>query len=140
MWDLQTETILFTVRDPVKGGINSVAFAPDGRSFATASSNHIAEVWDAQTGTPQHQLQGHTDFVTSVAFSPDGSRIATSSADSTLRVWDARKGRELLTLGRNSGFINAVTFSPDGKRLVSTGRSTRVWDADSSRYEPAPPR
>ena len=73
------------------GTVQSATFSPDGRRIVTASSDHTARVWDAQTGHEIVCLKAHTDALSSAAFSPDGRRIVTSSGDKTARVWDVSR-------------------------------------------------
>ena len=56
-----------------------MAFAPDGRTILTGSTDKTARLWDAATGREIRRLQGHGDVVTSVAFAPDGRTILTGS-------------------------------------------------------------
>jgi WD40 repeat protein len=64
-----------------------VAFSPDGRLLATASTDRTARLWDPATGARLRILAGHTDAVTDVAFSPNGRVLATASTDRTARLW-----------------------------------------------------
>jgi WD40 repeat protein len=117
------------------GIANHVAFSPDAKRLATASSDRTARIWDASTGRELRRLDGHTDSVEWAEFSPDGKRLATASDDDTARLWDADSGRLLHTLSGHKTDVNAVQFSPDGARLLTHGDDgeARLWDAVSGR-------
>jgi WD40 repeat protein len=68
------------------GGVNSVAFGPNGRTMAAASSDTVV-LWDVERGRKVEKLKGHTHLVQSVAFSPDGRILASGSWDRTVRLW-----------------------------------------------------
>jgi len=49
-----------------KNGVNSASFSRDGRRIVTASDDHTARLWDAETGRPiDEPLSGHDDHVPS---------------------------------------------------------------------------
>ncbi len=117
------------------GPVNGVAYSPDGKRVATASSDKTAKVWDAANGHLLLTLSGHSAAINGIAFSPDSKQIATASDDGTARLWDAGSGQELKTFQGNSGPMSCVSFSPDGKRLATahTDKTAKVWDAGSGR-------
>ena len=113
--------------------IRSLIFSADGAMLAAgggapAQSGEI-RVWDSQTRTLIHQLEGHSDSVYSLAFSPDGSTLASSSYDRKIKLWDVRSGEELRTLEEHNGPVFSICFLPDGAQLVSaSGDGTvKVW-------------
>ena len=118
-----------------KGPVFGVAFSPDGKRLATASSDHTAKIWDADNGQELLTLRGHEGPVFSVAFSPDGKRLATASNDKTAKIWDAASGKELLAIRAHSSCVRSVAFSPDGKRLATASfdKTAKIWDAVSGK-------
>ena len=108
-----------------------MAFSPDGKHLATASSDKTARVWEAASGAGVETLEGHSSDVSAVAFSPDGKHLATAGGgDSTARVWEAASGACVATLEGHSGYVSVVTFSPDGKHLVTASEDkTAILDA-----------
>lgn len=75
------------LRDTLEGsGEYSVAYSPDGKTLASASSDVSLRLWDVATGKSTATLQGPTYSFQSVAFSPDGKTLATGGYD--IKVWD----------------------------------------------------
>jgi WD40 repeat protein len=113
--------------------VETATFSPDGKRIVTASGDHTARIWDAESGQLLHALQGHIDNVETATFSPDGKRIVTASGDHTARIWHAESGFCLDTLQGHTRNVNTATFSPDGKRIVTASwdSTARIWDAES---------
>jgi WD40 repeat protein len=129
LWDTTPRTLL-----SLQGGHITVAFSPDGGRVATASGRAV-RLWDAVSGEPLADLEGHTRQVAAVAFSPDGRRLATASYDGTARLWDAASREQRAVLREHQGVVAAVAFSPDGRRLATAGEdgTARLWDTTSAR-------
>jgi WD40 repeat protein len=112
--------------------ITGAAYSPDGKIIATAGVDHLAVLWNIETGSETRQFVGHTDALFSVAFSQDGKFLGTASADGTARLWDVATGEELRRfIGHTAGVTN-IAISPDNRFLatVSNDGSVRLWDLD----------
>ena len=125
IWEVSTGAALPQQSRKMAGTIvherwNHLAFSPDGRFLAGASSMKRAIVWDAATSQPIVTLTLPAS-VASVAFSHDGRTLATLSDDRKARLWDLLTGQELVTLDTGAMLPAAVAFSPDGWRLAVAG-------------------
>ncbi|EFJ51825.1 hypothetical protein VOLCADRAFT_87388 [Volvox carteri f. nagariensis] len=114
-----------------QGGLQGVAWAPDGRRLAGA---HGAEVWlwALPAGKMAVTLSGHTGKVLGIAFSPNdgGRRLASCGWDQVIRLWDTRTNQCVATATGHSELVRSLSWSPDGRRLASASsdNTMRIWD------------
>ena len=99
-------------RDAHSHGVSCLAFSPDGRTLASASTENRAELWAIADGELRQTLEGHTQRIRSLAFHPNGITLASGSNDRTVKLWDVADGRLLATLGRHSDWVTSVAFRP----------------------------
>ncbi len=110
----------------------AMAFAPDGKTFASARDDEI-KFWNLASGAELRTLRGHTGRVTSLAFSRDGNRLVSGATDESLRVWNLKQAGEVFKFRGHRGAVGSVDFSPDGRHVASGGadETVRIWDATS---------
>lgn len=118
-----------------KSEVWGVAFSPDGRTIASASTDESVILWDVATRQPRGEpLTGHRAEVWDVAFSPDGKTLASGSSDNTVILWDVASRKPLgAPLKGHHNRVWSVTFSPDGKTLASASwdHTVMLWDVAS---------
>jgi WD40 repeat protein len=127
---------LGTLRFRDHGWVHALAYAPDGKTLASAGWRNI-HLWDPSTGKLRRQFPGDGKFVRCLAFSPDGKWLASGGDENIIRLWDAATGKEVRQLRGHqidpetkvSG-VNDLAFASDGKTLVSAGRdkTVRLWE------------
>ncbi len=130
------------------GSVASLAFSPDGSLLAVCGGSFDdypgvldgvrrftrkttapgrVKVFDAKTGTLQHDLVGHS-YANTVALSPDGNLLASAGSwlgpggddDGTgVIIWNPRTAERIRTITSDVNVgTQSVVFSPDSKMIV----------------------
>lgn len=133
--NVRSGKVLETVSLPKSDGFVSVAFAPNGKSFAFSDFHGTVRIWDIKRRSIIRTLKGHSSRVFSVAFSPDGTLLASGAGEKgpgELKVWYLTKQGKVQTLAGHDVTVNCIHFSPNGKLLVSAGlKKLIVWELSS---------
>jgi WD40 repeat protein len=123
LWDVTTGDIL---REWSFDGMGlPVIFAPDGRSLAVATLEHVL-VFETATGKERCRWK---IVAQALAFTPDGS-VLVAAEDCTPVFWDLFAGKELGRLPGHTAGINNLAFAKAGRTLISAGDDGTglVWD------------
>jgi WD40 repeat protein len=120
------------------GGIQRVAYRPDGAQLATGSNDGTVKLWDAASGQLQSTiaLPSGADVLALEYDRQNGGRLAIAGANDDggfAGVWDTSTGQPAVELTGHEDTVTDIAFSPDGARLATTSAdgTARVWDATS---------
>ena len=102
-------------------GVRGVAYSPDGRLAATATSRGLVQLWDPVTCRNVRDIPAGRSRVNSVEFSPAGDLLAAGCGDGVTRLIRVADSTEVGRFAGHSGPVFAAAFSPDGCLLASAG-------------------
>jgi RNA polymerase sigma factor (sigma-70 family) len=111
LWELATGQERLTIRANERGPLGrfeQIAFAPDGRTLATARADRTVQLWDVATGKELLRRSGPSAAARCLAFAADGRALASGHADGGILIWDVAAAT------RRGG----AAVRPDAKRLA----------------------
>jgi len=125
-----------TVLSGHTGMVQTLTFAPDGKSLISGSNDKTVKLWDMQTGGIVKTFSGHTSAVLSVSLSPS-STIASGSEDMSIHLWDSQTG-ECHCVIEQQGFVTHVCFSPTNPQHFLSVCDDKVWQWDINGHQVGP--
>ncbi len=114
------------------GAVRAVAWAPGGKSVASAGEDSTVQIWDATKLQTLFTYHGHASRVNAVAWSPpSGKYLASASQDGTVQIWDATNGHSSFPSSDHATI--AASWSHDGQYIaIGYDETIQVWEAASS--------
>jgi WD40 repeat protein/tetratricopeptide (TPR) repeat protein/serine/threonine protein kinase len=128
LWDLASRQELATLAREEWAGL--VAFAPDGKTLASAFGSGAIKLWDVAARRVRSILGRSRVGLNCLVFSPDGKLLASGGGERSVGVWNLATYKEQhLFLGQTSS-ITSVAFSSDSQLLAagSWEGSVKLWD------------
>ncbi|PTB61114.1 hypothetical protein M431DRAFT_538258 [Trichoderma harzianum CBS 226.95] len=131
LWETNTGTYVRTLasRETLESHSDaSIAFSHD-LSLVASSSNHVIQVWRADTGDCVQKFKGHCRKVFSIALSHDSSLMVSASSDKTVRLWNVETGTCIRNFEGHTESVLSVAFSHESTIIASSsGDGTiRLW-------------
>jgi len=116
-----------------KGWVRSVAFFPNGFSFASGSYDRTIRLWNVSDNQSFGTLSNHLGSVSginAIAVHPSGNTFATACIDKSVKLWNFRSGQPVRNLEGHNGQVYGVAYSPNGKLLASASgdKTIKIWD------------
>jgi hypothetical protein len=127
-------SLLAKLSNPAR--VDSVAFAPDGKTLAAGAENGSTYLWntatDSRTAAFNAPAGQQGNFSVCVAFAPDGKTVASSDVNGSTYLWDAATGTKTATLTNpGSQGADTVAFLSGGKTIATSDENGNVylWNA-----------
>jgi WD40 repeat protein len=103
--------------------VRGIAFYPDGKTLATASSDGTVRLWDVTTGKERETLIKQKYGYRTLSLSQNGSTLAASDNAGEIQLW--LKGAKKPTILEVDRPTEPLVVSPNGKILVI---GADLWD------------
>ncbi|OQR97307.1 hypothetical protein THRCLA_07020 [Thraustotheca clavata] len=118
---------------PMTKSAISIAFSPDGKTFASTHGDHTVKIICYRTGKILQTLVGHPRTPWSVKYHPTNPRyVASGCLGFQIRFWDVYSGQCLYEATLRHAIIS-VSFHPSGNIIgIASGTCVYTWDYQHS--------
>src|SRR5262245_59785027 len=129
VYDLASRKVRASFENP-RGGIRSLAAAPDGSFVLTGTTDGCVRKWStAKKGLADTLDLDDKATVTAVAVGKDGLAGSFGLSDGRICAWDLKGRREVKRWKAHTGSVTALAYAPDGQQVVSGGDDGQIGRA-----------
>ncbi len=112
-------------------GVYSLAWAPDGASFATGSVEPYIRVWDLPSRVVPESVAGHNHRSTALAINEKHGRVIAAGFDRSLFLREYPSLRPIKKFTGGGAYGTSVAFLGDGSRFAYVTEAGPVQICDS---------
>jgi WD40 repeat protein len=136
VWSVASGHAPFTIKSAADQGLNAVAFAPDGKTFATAggrtagsATTGIVEIWNAATGARVKSINTGDLGAYAIGYAAVGNALYVGT-DQQLKVYSTVTYGLAKSYNQEAEFVRTVAFGPGGTPVAYGRIDGRVLIAD----------
>ncbi|KAJ3683614.1 hypothetical protein LUZ60_013841 [Juncus effusus] len=134
LWDWEKDWICTQIFEGHSHYVMQVTFnLKDTNTFASASLDRTAKIWNLGSPDPNFTLDGHLKGLNCVDYFTGGDKpyLITGSDDNTVKVWDYETRECVQTLEGHTHNVTSVCFHPELSIIItgSEDGSVRIWDS-----------
>jgi serine/threonine protein kinase/WD40 repeat protein len=118
IWDVTADRPRKVIRGE-SSMVSTLAFAPDGRTLASAAFDLSVKLWDTRTYDVRGVLKGSATPVFSLAFSAKSSQLVAGALDGVVKMWDLNDTSTPTTFKGHINSVSSVCVAPDGRTVVA---------------------
>tara|TARA_B100000609_G_C17221457_1_gene440330 strand:- start:4275 stop:6347 length:2073 start_codon:yes stop_codon:yes gene_type:complete len=108
--------------------IMSVQYSPDGKIFATASTDYTIKLWDAATAKHIATFKYSKSAPSHIKFTGDGKKLVALYQSRQLIVWDVASRKPSLQTLLQSAYVYSLAIHPtEYKFAVTRSGSIDIW-------------
>jgi len=125
--EVSTGRIVKTFLGDASGGVDSIAYSPDGNILAGYYDGvYVAgtvRLWNLRTGGVIADLQTNVVRPHAIAFSADGELLAVAGLSDLIEVWSIQDQEvvQTFTSGLKFHHVYSIDFAPDSRTFVTSG-------------------
>lgn len=121
------------LREVGKGYANDLAWSPDGKTLAVASSSGIY-FYDTQTWQEQASFINEKG-PSKLTYSQDGTLLGFSTSEGNIHIWDIKQGKIINSITPDKGIVTKFKFTQNGYITAEIrGKAEQQLGGEGVRY------